>query len=401
MRGVLSIAPFRRLAAAYTLNEVGDWFATIALTVLVFDQTGDALATTALFLSTRFIPSLAVPVLSSLVERRSVRLSLTAGYLAEAAIFALLALVAADLALGWLCLVAMLDGTIAATARAVTRGATVAILEPLGRLREGNSVLNIGFALMNVAAPAVAGLAVAELGPTEVLWIVAAVFLGLALIMAGAHGTPTGAQSTVPWYGRLREGFAYIRRHRLARGLIILQTLLLVLFNIAVPVEVVYAKEVLDAGDAGFGALLASWGGGMVVGSLLFSRISHRALSLLVVGSTSAVCAGYLGMAVAPTLLIACGAAIVGGLGNGMQWVAVITAVQEAIDEDMQARAAGMLEAVVTAAPGLGFVLGGVLTTVWDARTAFAVAGVGGLLAIAAAWRIWQQPGGPPRRLPV
>ncbi|MBJ7520249.1 MAG: MFS transporter [Solirubrobacteraceae bacterium] len=391
MRRALSLAAFRRLALAYTLNEVGDWFATIALTVLVFDRTGEALATAALFLSTRFLPSLAVPFLASYAERGSVRVVLSIGYVAEALVFVLLAAAGADMALGVLCLVAMLDGTLAATARAVTRGATVAILEPAGQLREGNSLLNIGFSVVNVAAPATAGLAVAQLGAPGVLWIVAGIFLGLAVLMGTARGTPRGIRSTTRWTTRLREGFAYVRGHRIARGLLALQAVLLVLFNIAVPIEVIYAKEVLDAGDIGFGALLAAWGGGMVAGSLLFARLSQRSLAGLVIVSTVAVCAGYLGMAAAPNLLLACLAASVGGLGNGVQWVAVITAIQEAIDDDMQARAAGMLEAVITAAPGLGFVVGGVLATVWDARTAFAVAGFGGLLVIAAAWLVWRR----------
>lgn len=398
MRSALSLAPFRRLAIAYTLNEVADWFATIALTVLVFDRTGEAWATAALFLSTRFLPSLAVPAIASYAERRPVRRVLTVAYIAEAAVFVLLAVVAADLALVALCLIAMLDGTLAAAARAITRGATVVILEPAGRLREGNSVLNIGFSVMNIAAPAVAGLAVARFDATGVLWAVAGLFLVLALTMATAHGTPDGITQSAPWYTRLREGFRYVRHHRLVRGLLALQALLLVLFNIAVPIEVVYAKDVLDAGDAGFGALLASWGGGMVAGSLLFARLARRSLAMLVVASTVGVCVGYLGMAVAPTLIAACIAAAVGGLGNGIQWIAVVTAIQEAIDEDMQARAAGMLEAVITAAPGLGFVAGGVLATVWDARTAFAVAGFGGLLVIGSAWVAWRTSGEAARR---
>jgi len=41
---------FRRLATTYAVNELGDWMGIIALSVLVFDRTGSALATAALFL---------------------------------------------------------------------------------------------------------------------------------------------------------------------------------------------------------------------------------------------------------------------------------------------------------------------------------------------------------------
>ena len=45
------------------------------------------------------------------------------------------------------------------------------------------------------------------------------------------------------------------------------QALALVLFTLIVPIEVIYAKETLDAGDVGLGVLIAAWGGGMVLGS--------------------------------------------------------------------------------------------------------------------------------------
>ncbi len=73
------------------------------------------------------------------------------------------------------------------------------------------------------------------------------------------------------------------------------------------PVEVLYAKATLRAGDVGYGVLLASWGVGMVLGSIVFAR-AVRALAGAdadVVG-TLAVGLAYLGFAAAPTLALAC-----------------------------------------------------------------------------------------------
>ena len=121
MRGALENRSFRSLAIAYTLNELGDWLATIALAVLVYDHTGDALATTALFISTKFLPSLLVPALAARVERIPVGHTLGALYLAEALGFAALALSATAFSLVVVCLLAFANGTFAATGRAVTR----------------------------------------------------------------------------------------------------------------------------------------------------------------------------------------------------------------------------------------------------------------------------------------
>jgi MFS family permease len=91
---------------------------------------------------------------------------------------------------------------------------------------------------------------------------------------------------------------------------------------------------------------------------------------------------GYLGMAVAPTLLIACAVSVVGGLGNGVQWVSVVTAIQEATEERFQARVAGLFEALAAAAPGVGFLLGGVITALLSPRAAFAIAGTGVMILL-------------------
>ena len=84
--------------------------------------------------------------------------------------------------------------------------------------------------------------------------------------------------------------------------------------------------------------------------------------------STLAVGAGYLGLAAAPTLAVACAASVVGGAGNGVQWVAAISAVQELTAESMQARVMSVLESIGAAMPGVGFALGGADRRLWSAR---------------------------------
>jgi MFS family permease len=101
--------------------------------------------------------------------------------------------------------------------------------------------------------------------------------------------------------------------------------------------------------------------------------------------STLAIAAGYLGMAAAPTLLVACAAAVAGGTGNGVQWVAVISAVQELTSAKMQARVLSVLESIGAALPALGFVAGGVIAELNGARTTFAFAGIGVILVVAVA----------------
>jgi hypothetical protein len=156
------------------------------------------------------------------------------------------------------------------------------------------------------------------------------------------------------------------------------------------PIEIVYAKESLGGGDAAYGTLLTGWGAGVIIGSVIFTRVHTRPLPLLIAFSTLAIGAGYLGMAAAPALFSATAAAVLGGIGNGMQWVVVVTAIQEAVRADMQARVAGFFEAIATAMPGIGFVVGGVLTALLSPRVAFLVAGVGVIVIVLAGAVLWR-----------
>ena len=387
----LRIPPFGRLLSSYTINELGDSIAVVALAVLVYDQTGDPLATTALFVAARFIPAFLAPVLTARLDQLALRRVLPAIYVIEAVSFIALALLAESFLLVAVLALALLDGTLAVTARGLSRSAVAAVLKPREELRRGNALINVGFAVSSVGGAALGG-ALVSVGSVQVALLVDAVtFAGAAIIIAGARDLPGESAEREPFGLRLREGLAYASRHPFVRLLYVAQALALVFFTLIVPIEVVYAKESLDAGDAGFGLLLASWGAGIVIGSLLFAAIHSRATIALVVLSSAAVGVAYLGMAAAGTLAVACALSVLGGAGNGVQWVSVMTLLQEHTPQDLQARAAGLLESVAAAMPGVGFVLGGVLTAVSSPRTAYAVAGGGVLVVVAivplVAWR--------------
>ena len=143
------------------------------------------------------------------------------------------------------------------------------------------------------------------------------------------------------------------------RTLLVGQSLALICFTLVVPIEVIYAKESLGTTDAGFGILLSSWGAGIVLGSLLYLWLKHRTGLAMILLSSAAVGVAYLGMSQAGTLLVACAFSVLGGAGNGIQWVAVMTALQEATPAEFQARMSGLLESLGAAMPGVGFLLGG------------------------------------------
>ena len=379
----LKVPSFARLAGTYALNEIADWFASIALAVLVYHQTDSALATTALFVASRFLPAFVVPALSARFDGLPTARTLVGIYLVEGITLTGLALSVSTFLLPVVLVFAFVDGTLAATARALTRSATVTLMEPKGLLREGNATMNFSFTAMNAVAPIGAGALVAAAGADIVLGVAAGLFLLQAITIAGARQLTAGAPEAAPWQESLREALAYVRGHRFLRALLGTQTFVIIALMMIPPVEIIYAKESLDAGEVGYGALIATWGIGMVLGGVVFARERKRSIVGIIVVGTIIQAVAYLFLGIAPTIYFACAATVFGGIGNGMHWVAVVTAVQEATDERFQTRIAALMESMITAAPGVGFLLGGSLTALTDPRVALLVSGSLALIALA------------------
>jgi MFS family permease len=386
----LRVPGYRSLAGSYAINRVGDVLALIALAVVVYDETQSALATTGMFLAMEFLPSLVAPALTARMDRLPVARVLTAIYVVEAGTFGVLALLTHHFSLPIVLALLAIDGSLAVLARALTRGALAGVLEPAGLLREGNALLNIALAPAFAAGGAVAGVLVAAAG-ADVALIVDAVSFGFAAILTSrARGVraheeePEDEEDAGDWRARLRGAFAYLRDHRYARLLLVAQGTATIFFTLTIPIEVVYARESLDAGSGGYGAFFAAWGAGLMAGSVLYSAARRIPTAAIALGATILQGATFLGLAVAPNITVACAIAVAGGLANGLEEVALLTALQEAVAARFQTRVMAVLESATTATPSIGFVLGGLLTTVYDPRVAFAVAGAG-LLALTAA----------------
>jgi hypothetical protein len=252
---------FRRLAASYAVNELGDWMGIIALSVLVFDQTGSALATAALFIGTGFLPAVLAPIIVVRAEQPPPRYALPVIYCGETAAFGALAVFADHFSLTVVIALATIDGALALTARAVTRAVTAAMLEPTGELRAGNAILNVAFTGGAALGPAIAGLVVASFDVQTALLLDAVSFYAIAVILFTAGPLPQAAPDPGHMRERLRAGLAYIGEQKRLRRLLTAEGVAFVFFAAVIPIEVIYAKETLGAGDSGYGLLLARWGG--------------------------------------------------------------------------------------------------------------------------------------------
>jgi MFS family permease len=394
----LRIPAFGRLLFSYTTNSIGDYVGLVALAVLVYRETHDPLATTALFIAAQFLPAFIAPALTARVDQLALRRVLPAIYAGEAVVFGVLALLAGAFSLPLVLALALLDGVLMLTARGLSRGAVNALLQPVDLLREGNGLLNIGFAVASVGGAALGGALVAWFGIAAALAVDAASFAVVAVVLAASRHLPAAEGRREPFSVRVREALRYARTDRVARLLLGGEALAVVFFTLIVPIEIIYAEETLHTDEAGYGILLSSWGAGIVLGSIVFLGVRKRSAAALILLSTLAIGAGYLGMAVARELWLACAFSVLGGIGNGVQWVSVMTALQETTPDDLQARVTGLLESIASAMTGVGFLIGGVITAIFAPPTAFLVSGLGvvALVVLGAVFRIVPDTSEPP-----
>ena len=89
----------------------------------------------------------------------------------------------------------------------------------------------------------------------------------------------------------------------------------------------------------------------------------------------------YVGFAAAPALLVACLAALVGGIGNGVELPSLMSIVQRLTPPRLHGRLMGAVESLSALCLAIGLPLGGVLVALSSPRRAFVVVGLGAIAA--------------------
>jgi len=387
----------RRIIFAYTVNRLGTWFGLVALMLAVFDHTRSAIAVAAMLFAGQALPAFVVPAVVARVEASVRGRELSGLYFFEAAATAGLAVVVWRFSLVAILVLVALDGIAALAASSLLRAeAARAARDHVseqdgggGELgvheaeREANAALNVAFAGTFVLGPVLGGAVVAAAGAPVALLIDVGSFLacGALLLDLHPHVREAGGDSV---RARLSAAWRYINAVPALRGLLFVEAFALVLFEAGAPIEVSYAKETLHAGDRGFGLLLTSWGLGAVVGSIVFARSARGSLPAMLSAGTLGVGLGYLGFAAAPSLTLGCAAALIGGIGNGVELPSLNSMVQRLTPHRLHGRLMSAVESLGALCLAVGVPLGGALVAVSSPRVAFLVIGVGTAVTAAA-----------------
>lgn len=379
---VLRRAPdFRALFLATLASGFGTYLAVIALIVDVYDRTESGSWVAALLI-VEFLPVLVIGLLlGPLVDRLPRRMLMISSDLLRFGVFAALPFATSALMI-------VVLAAVAGFATGFFRPAVYAGMPNLveeADLPQANSLLQAIENLTWMLGPLVGGAILSVSSPDVNYAVNAATFLVSAalLVRIPARLLQVAVGASEGHFRDLAEGFRIVRTSRPLLTVLVAWTVVMVA-NGGVNVSgVVLAKVSLDAGDFGFGLLMASSGLGLMLGSLVGGAWIERRTMAEAYGSAIALMALGIGLAaVAPSVWIAAVFVAGMGFGNGIAGVCNPVLVQRGAPDHVRGRAFTVIMSVNAAALGLAMAGAGPLTDAVGARWVFGVAA--GATAVAA-----------------
>jgi MFS family permease len=371
---------FRRMWTARAISFIGDGVAITALVLHLQSANGTGTAVGALLLA-QALPHLIGPLTGVIADRTDQRRLMIGCDLGRVAVFGVAA---------WL--LPALPGLIALVA---TASILDTVFAPAGRsaipalvdeddLLSANAWLGTALNMQVAIGPLLGGVLVALLGIRGALTADALSFLLSAVVLLGVPKLPPvrARSARSSFMADTREGLAYVRRHAVARAVIVTLFLGVAFAGIDNVALVFLSREVLGAGALGFGVVAAAFGIGMLLASIVLSSGRSRSPRTLFIGGWLLTAAGTLLTGVAPMLWLAVAAQMIGGIGNGADNVASDTLIQRSVPRDMLGRVFGVTSTAAFVGGGIAYAAGGPLLDATSPRFVFVVAALGVLAVV-------------------
>ena len=360
--------PLFALLGANAVSMVGNVLAMIAIPWFVLQTTGSASKTGLTAFFTALPAIIAAFFGGTIVDRLGYKRTSIISDIASAITVALVPLLYYTTGLAFWQLLALVF--LGALLDAPGSTARLSLLPDVTRLagmrleRANSAAQAIQRGSQLLGAP-LAGLLIALLGTSNVLWVDAASFAVSALMVAAmvpsSHAV-AGATATQGYLTELKKGVQFIRRDRLIFAIVmtvmVTNFLDAPVFSVIMPV---YVKQKFGSA-VGLGLMLGAFGGGALLGTIIFGAIGHRMPrratfigAFIILGLQFWILTTLPGLPVAMLVLATMG--VTAGPLNPI----ILTVTQERIPADMRGRVFGTLTAGAYLAVPLGMVLAGYL----------------------------------------
>lgn len=364
----------RLLAGGVFLSAAGDLLALTTLALVVHELTGSGLWVAGFFAATMAPAVLLAPVAGAVADRVESTRVLAHASLAQVAVAVALAF-----STGSVEAVIALSALLAAGS-ALSQPAEFALVGALGGDRaRANGVMESARYAGFAAGPLMTAGLLAVADARAALLVDALSFLAIAVAARMLHARREPARGE---HAREGGGLAHLRADPVLAPTLAAAVGALLCISALITVEVFYAKDVLRAGDAGYGLLTAAWMVGMIAGAArLAERVPRRALAagaLVALGLQGAAVAIQAAWAVLPFALAAYA---VGGAAHGVKNTLLRTLIAARVPGAAHGRAFAAYGAARNGAEMLALVAGGVLVGAVGPRAAIVIAGVGPVLA--------------------
>jgi MFS family permease len=374
--GLLRRSPsFAYLFLATAGSSFGTYLAAVALTVAVYDSTGSGAWVAALLIAD-FLPIVLIGLLlGPLVDRLSRRRLMIVSDVVRCGVFAALPFVGSP---GAIVALAAVSGVATGFFHPAANAGLPNLVEDED-LTNANSLLQTVETLALMVGPVLAGLMLTVWPPSVPYAVNAVTFLVSAALVARIPEAKLRSEEPVT-QGHWRDvsnGVRLVLTSRPLRTVLVVWNVVVIGAAAVNVAEVVFAKDDLDAGNVGFGVLVAASGIGLALGSFLAApALGKVGLRRHYVGSIALMGVGWGAAALSGTIWLAVPFVIGGAAGNGAAAVCNRILVQRGAPDQYRGRALATIMSSNYAVAGLAMAAAGVLTDVFGGRAVWIAAAV-------------------------
>jgi MFS family permease len=367
----------RLLAVGRLISITGGAAAYTALMFTVWERTHSATWQSAALLLTFGVVGLLSPLTGHLGDRVDRRLVLVASE-AVAALFYLGMAFVDDPA--WL--IGLAFGSAVAEAPFVSASAAAIpnLVEREEDVSWANSMIGIGRNGGIMLGPVIGGVLLGVIGPSWVFGLNAATFgvsIVLTLLIRGKLQQDREGETGV---GGVMAGLSLLAGDPVLARMSIAWFVFLLGAGMTMVADAPLVEE-FGEGSTGFGLLIAAWGGGSVIGSLLGRLLTERTeFRSLVLGSfvVSITCAT---VAISPWFGLVLGSILVMGTADGLTIVAETSLLQRRSPDAVRSRVVAGFEGIISLGIAIAYVGAGPVLALLGPKPVYAVGAMAGLLA--------------------
>ncbi|MEO7911972.1 MAG: MFS transporter, partial [Roseiflexaceae bacterium] len=373
MLAVLRRRNFALLWAGGLISMLGDWLLFIALPFYIYNLTGSALATGAMFIAETLPLLLFGSIGGVFADRWDRKQTMIVADLLRAALLLLLLAVRSPEWLWAIYLVVFVQSSVGQFFNPA-KGALIPQLVDEQQLMPANSLNSLGVELTRLIGAPLGGALMALNGLASVVvlncisFVVSALLIGLIATPRAAQPTPTSASEAGisallagVWHD-LVAGFRLVRGTRWLAGLFLAMSVLMLGQGITNVLLVPFIEQVLHGDAQIFGWIVTAQGVGGLIGGLLAGTLGQR-FSPVHIMATGASALGVLVLLIVniPVLSVVLALMAVSGLPVVAFMVSEATMLQSGVADQYRGRVMGAYGTALALAMLLGMGVGSAL----------------------------------------